>query len=243
LTQDVKPAQWPNFAHPNPLSGFNFFLMRALTPVEFNNAIGQDDTTIILDCRDTDSFAEGHIPGAIFIPLNNQFEDWVTSLLPSDREILLVCDEVLVTTIKERLEKTGRPAPIGWLSGGFDAWRAAGQEFHLVIRVEADELAMDLPYDERLLVVDVRTEAEFAEGHVRDSMNIPMRSLSDTMTLALIEEEQHLYICGASDEKSMMAASVLMHQGYLMLRTVDGGWEAVRKQKGIPVEKETDKLN
>jgi rhodanese-related sulfurtransferase len=217
--------------------------MRALSPVDFNNTNRQDDRTIILDCRDADSFAEGHIPGAIFIPVNNQFEDWITSLLPSGRDILLVADEASVSLISERLGKTGRPGPVGWLKGGFHAWQAENLEFHLVIRVEPDELAMDLPYDERLLVVDTRTEAEFAEGHVRDAMNIPMRSLSDTMRLALIEEEQHLYICGPSDEKSMMAASVLMHQGYLMLRTVDGGWEAVRKQKGIPVEKETDKLN
>ncbi len=217
--------------------------MRALSPVDFNKLILQNDKIIILDCRDTDSFAEGHVPGAIFIPINNQFEDWVTSLLPPGRDILLVADESSVSMISERIGKTGRTAPLGWLKGNFHAWQKEQQEFHLVIRVEPDELAMDLPYDERLLVVDIRTEAEFAEGHVRDAMNIPMRSLSDTMTLALIEEEQHLYICGPSDEKSMMAASVLMHQGYLMLRTVDGGWEAVRKQKGIPIEKETDKLN
>jgi hypothetical protein len=63
------------------------------------------------------------------------------------------------------------------------------------------------------------------------------------MTLSLIEEEQHLYICGSSDDKSMIAASVLLHQGYTQLRTVDGGWDVIRKQKGIPIEKETDKLN
>lgn len=216
--------------------------MQALTPAAFSDAISQDDA-IILDCRDADAFAVGHVPGAIFIPVNQQFEDWVTTLLPVNRNILLICDEASVATIADRIQKCGRPAPAGWLAGGYESWHTEGLEFHLVIRVEPDELAMDLPYDERLLVVDIRTEAEFAEGHVRDAMNIPMRSLSDTMTLSLIEEEQHLYICGPSDEKSMMAASVLMHQGYLMLRTVDGGWDVIRKQKGIPIEKETDKLN
>jgi rhodanese-related sulfurtransferase len=203
----------------------------------------EDENIIVLDGRHADVFAEGHIPGAILISFNEYFEQWLTTLIPSGRKILLVCDEQDARAMAEQLDRSGRSVPLGWLEGGMDAWLANHQEFHLVIRVEADELAMDLPYDERLLVVDVRTEAEFAEGHVRDAMNIPMRSLSDTMTLSLIEEEQHLYICGSSDEKSMMAASVLLHQGYTQLRTVDGGWDVIRKQKGIPIEKETDKLN
>jgi rhodanese-related sulfurtransferase len=217
--------------------------MRALNSLDFKKLMDEDENIIVLDGRHADVFAEGHIPGAILISFNEYFEQWLTTLIPSGRKILLVCDEQDARAMAEQLDRSGRSVPLGWLEGGMDAWLATHQEFHLVIRVEADELAMDLPYDERLLVVDVRTEAEFAEGHVRDAMNIPMRSLSDTMTLSLIEEEQHLYICGSSDEKSMMAASVLLHQGYTQLRTVDGGWDVIRKQKGIPIEKETDKLN
>jgi rhodanese-related sulfurtransferase len=217
--------------------------MRALNSLDFKQLIDEDENIIVLDGRRADAFAEGHIPGAILIPFNDAFEQWLTSLIPAGSKILLVCDEPDAKSMAEQLERSGRSVPLGWLEGGMDAWLENQMEFHLVIRVEADELAMDLPYDERLLVVDVRTEAEFAEGHVRDAMNIPMRSLSDTMTLSLIEEEQHLYICSSSDDKSMIAASVLLHQGYTQLRTVDGGWDVIRRQKGIPIEKETDKLN
>lgn len=217
--------------------------MRALNSLDFKQLMDSDENIIVLDGRNADTFAEGHIPGAILIPFNEYFEQWLTTLIPSGRNILLVCHENDAESMAEKLERSRRSVPLGWLEGGMDAWMANHLEFHLVIRVEADELAMDLPYDERLLVVDVRTEAEFAEGHVRDAMNIPMRNLSDTMTLSLIEEDQHLYICGPSDDKCMMAASVLLHQGYTLLRTVDGGWDVIRKQKGIPIEKETDKLN
>ena len=217
--------------------------MRALNPLDFKQILDADDSVIVLDGRNADAFAEGHVPGAILIPFEDHFDQWLTTLIPSGRNILLVCEEQQAGVLAEKLERNGRSVPMGWLAGGMEAWRNEHLDFHLVIRVEADELAMDLPYDERLLVVDVRTEAEYAEGHVRDAMNIPMRSLADTMTLALIEEEQHLYICGPSDEKSMIAASVLLHQGYMLLRTVDGGWDAIRRQKGIPIEKETDKLN
>jgi rhodanese-related sulfurtransferase len=217
--------------------------MRALNPLDFKQLLATDDSIIVLDVRTLDAFAETHIPGALFIPFDNYFEQWLTNLIPTERDILLVFDEQIAPDVAERMQRSGRKAPLGWLKGGMKAWLADNNDYHLVIRVEADELAMDLPYDELLLVVDIRTEAEFAEGHVKDAMNIPLRSLSDMMTLSLIEEEQHLYICGSSDEKSMMAASVLLHQGYTLLRTVDGGWDAIRVQKGIPIEKETDKLN
>ena len=39
--------------------------------------------------------------------------------------------------------------------------------------MEADELAMDLPFDDHLVVVDVRKEPEFGEGHVKDAVNLP----------------------------------------------------------------------
>ena len=217
--------------------------MRALNPLDFKQLLATDDSIIVLDVRTSDAFAETHIPGALFIPFDNYFEQWLTNLIPTERDILLVFDEQIAPDVAERMQRSGRKAPLGWLKGGMKAWLADNNDYHLVIRVETDELAMDLPYDELLLVVDVRTEAEFAEGHVKDAMNIPLRSLSDMMTLSLIEEEQHLYICGSSDEKSMMAASVLLHQGYTLLRTVDGGWDAIRVQKGIPIEKDTDKLN
>lgn len=217
--------------------------MRALNPLDFKQLLATDDNIVVLDTRTADEFAETHIPGAFFIPFDDQFEQWLTNLIPTGRDILLVLDEQFFGEVAERLQRSGRKAPLGWLKGGMKAWLADHFDYHLVIRVETDELAMDLPYDELLLVVDVRTEAEFAEGHVKDAMNIPLRSLSDMMTLSLIEEEQHLYICGHSDDKSMIAAAVLLHQGYTLLRTVDGGWDAIRKQKGIPIEKETDKLN
>ena len=217
--------------------------MRALNPLDFKQLLATDDSIIVLDVRTLDAFAETHIPGALFIPFDNYFEQWLTNLIPTERDILLVFDEQIAPDVAERMQRSGRKAPLGWLKGGMKAWLADNNDYHLVIRVEADELAMDLPYDELLLVVDIRTEAEFAEGHVKDAMNIPLRSLSDMMTLSLIEEDQHLYICGSSDEKSMMAASVLLHQGYTLLRTVDGGWDAIRVQKGIPIEKDTDKLN
>jgi 3-mercaptopyruvate sulfurtransferase SseA len=39
---------------------------------------------------------------------------------------------------------------LGYLEGGFEAWRDAGEEIDLIIDIEPDELAMDIPHDSKL---------------------------------------------------------------------------------------------
>ena len=73
-----------------------------------------------------------------------------------------------------RLARVGFDNVEGYLEGGFEAWKNAGETIDIIIEVDADELAMDIPYDDNLMVLDVRNENEFAEGHVKDAMNLPL---------------------------------------------------------------------
>ena len=49
----------------------------------------------------------------------------------------------------------------------------------MIIDVEADELMMDIPHDKNLVVVDVRRETEFADGHLKDAVNLPLNDMND----------------------------------------------------------------
>jgi rhodanese-related sulfurtransferase len=113
----------------------------------------------------------------------------------------------------------------------------------MVINIDADELAMDLPYDEKLVVLDVRKEAEFADGHVKAAKNIPLEWMKDPGSLAELEESDNLYVHCGSGYRSLIAASLLKKQGFHNLRNVSGGWNAIRKEKNIRTEKEASALN
>jgi len=78
-----------------------------------------------------------------------------------------------------RLARVGFDKIKGFLNGGFSTWMDAGEPIDMIIDVEADELAMDIPFDENLLVVDVRRETEFADGHIKDAVNLPLHELVD----------------------------------------------------------------
>jgi rhodanese-related sulfurtransferase len=49
----------------------------------------------------------------------------------------------------------------------------------IIVEVEADELLMDQQFDENLIVLDVRKENEFAEGHLPGAMNLPLSEMID----------------------------------------------------------------
>jgi len=217
----------------------------ALTPLsvaEFKKW-KENEETIILDTRKAGDFTRQFVPGSISIGLEGRFAEWAGSLLPFDKPIILVTEEGQEKESVVRLARVGFSQIHGYLAGGIEGWRQAGEEIDLIIDVETDELAMDLPYDDHLVAVDVRREAEFGDGHVRGAVNIPLNELTDPGSMANIEENQNLYIYCGSGYRSVIAASLMKRQGIHNLRNVLGGFNAIRVQEGIEIVKDSSVLN
>lgn len=207
----------------------------------FKNLINDD--TIILDTRHADTFKNGFIPGSISIGLEGRFAEWAGSLLPFDKPMILVTEPGREKETIIRLARVGFDKIKGYLDGGYDAWKKAGEEIDLIIDVEADELMMDIPFDENLVVIDVRKPAEFAEGHLKDAMNIPLNDLTDPGSMANINEEHNLYVHCAGGYRSIIASSLLKRQGIHNLRNVSGGWSKIKEQEKAEIVKEKSVLN
>jgi len=202
-----------------------------------------DDTVIVLDTRDSSVFINGFVPGAISIGLDGRFAEWAGMLLPFDKTILLVTDSGREEETAVRLARVGFSTVSGYLQGGFAAWLAAGEKIDMVVEIEADELAMDLPHDKKMVVIDVRRETEFADGHIKGALNIPLNDMTDPASMADLDETKNLYIHCAGGYRSIIAASLLKRQGIHNLHNVMGGWEKIKEQKNIQTAKETSVLN
>ena len=129
------------------------------------------------------------------------------------------------------------------LAGGYESWKKSGEPIDLIIDVEPDELMMDIPFDDRLVVVDVRKPAEFADGHIKDARNIPLSEMSDPAVLANLEEDQNIYVHCAGGYRSVIASSLIKRQGIHNLRNVVGGWDKIKEQEKVEIVKETSVLN
>ncbi len=215
--------------------------MRALSVEEFKNLVTDD--MIILDTRNATVFTQGFVPGSISIGLEGRFAEWAGSLLSFDAPMLLITDPGKEKETIVRLARVGFDKVKGYLNGGYEAWKNAGEEIDMIIDVEADELMMDMPHDENLVVLDVRRPTEYADGHLKDAVNIPLNDMNDPGSMANLEEEQNLYVHCAGGYRSVIAASLLKRQGIHNLRNVLGGWGKIKEQEKAEIVKETSVLN
>jgi hydroxyacylglutathione hydrolase len=216
--------------------------LKPLSLEEFKELI-KDDDTICLDTRISIEFSEGYVPGSISIGLDGRFAEWAGSLLPFDKPFVLVTDPGKEKESMVRLARVGFAQMCGFLKGGFETWKNSGERFDLVVNIDADEFAMDLPFDPKLKVVDVRRETEFADGHLLGAINIPLETLTDPGTMAEFSDTDNIYIHCASGYRSIIASSLFKRQGIHNLHNIIGGWDEVKKIEGLEIVKENSVLN
>jgi glyoxylase-like metal-dependent hydrolase (beta-lactamase superfamily II)/rhodanese-related sulfurtransferase len=244
---DEPPQYFPINARINKegYDSLDKILKAGLTPLpieEFKLKMNDADTTV-LDTRKAATFAKAFIPGSVNIGLEGRFAEWAGVLLSFEKPIVLVAEKGSEKEAVIRLARVGFSRIEGFLQDGFDAWKDAGEKIDMIIEVEPDELAMDIPFDENLVVVDVRRETEFADGHVSGALNIPLDELTDPANFVNFEDNHNIYIHCGTGYRSVIAASLFKKQGIHNIRHVAGGWEKIKEQEKIKVNKESSVLN
>lgn len=189
----------------------------------------------VLDTRPATAFTEGFIPGSVFVGLDGRFAEWAAKLIPLHQPLVLVTEPGKEEESLTRLSRVGMDNILGYLEGGISAWQAAGKPLDLIIDVEADELAMDIPHDDRLEVLDVRQPGEYENGHVKGANNLPLSEFTDILKLAMVDTDANLYVHCAGGYRSVIACSLLKRQGIHNLRNVLGGWGSIKAEKKMPL--------
>jgi hydroxyacylglutathione hydrolase len=82
------------------------------------------DGFLLLDVRQRDEFAEGHVPGAVHLHAGD-LPDRLASL-PRDAEILAICASGYRSSVAASLLRQAGFERVSWVSGGVPAWTAAG---------------------------------------------------------------------------------------------------------------------
>jgi hydroxyacylglutathione hydrolase len=214
---------------------------KALSLEEFKNLAKED--VIILDTRHATIFTHGFVPNSIFIGLEGRYAEWAGSLLPFDKKIILITEPGKEEESVIRLSRVGFDKMAGYLDGGFETWKNAGEKIDMIVDVEPDELIMDLPHDPNITVLDVRKETEFGDGHLEDASNLPLAEMTDVTLLAQFEENENIYVHCAGGYRSVIAASILKKEGIHNIRNVLGGWSKIKEEEGAKIKKEPSVLN
>jgi uncharacterized membrane protein YdjX (TVP38/TMEM64 family)/rhodanese-related sulfurtransferase len=91
-----------------------------------------------------------------------------------------------------------------------------------------EELKRRLDARENLLVLDVRTEADFVgeQGHLSDAINIPLEALAIRLDELAADLERPIALVCRTDRRSAKAAALLARSGFADVHVVQGGMTA-----------------
>ena len=194
--------------------------LKALSRDQFTSLMPE---ALILDTRPATEFAQGFIPGSIFIGLEGQFAPWVGALIPDvKQEIILVTPDGKEEETVRRLARVGYDNVRGYLDGGIHAWNDA---LDSIGRVEASEVEQGLTANE--LLIDVRKPGEYESEHLVDVPSIPLDFINERMA-EFPKDIELVLLCGGG-YRSMIAASILKARGFEGIKDVIGGYAALAK--------------
>ena len=198
----------------------------ALSPKAFEVAANETGA-LILDTREAQNFAAGFIPNSINIGIDGSFAPWVGAMIPDiKQEILLVTDEGREEEVITRLARVGYDFTIGYLKGGFAAWKAAGMEVDTITSISPEEMFTRFEAGEGE-IIDVRKNSEYLSEHIVDAENAPLDFINDSMLK--INKDKTYFVHCAGGYRSMIFNSTLRARGYENLIDVNGGFKAIKE--------------
>ncbi|MDO4702819.1 rhodanese-like domain-containing protein [Tannerella sp.] len=204
--------------------------MSALSVADFE-ALAETSDALVLDARAPGVFAQGFIPRSINIGLDGDFAPWVgTMIVDVKQPLLLVTDPGREEEAITRLSRVGFDHVLGYLEGGFDAWKASGKETDEVKRISANEFARQFSTEESL-IVDVRKESEYAAEHIEEAYSRPLAYINDW--IQDLPRDRHFFLHCAGGYRSMIASSILLARGYRNFTDIEGGFASIA-QTDVP---------
>ena len=209
-------------------------LARGLQPLGADAAIrAANSGAVLLDTRDAESFAAGHVVGSINIGLGGNYASWAGAVIDPKTPLVIVGDPGTEEEAAMRLGRIGFDNVAGYLEGGVDSVRDNEDLFRSLERVEVSALARALDGDAAPVVLDVRGPGEWDAGHIEGSVHIPLPELASRLNE--VPAERELVVTCRSGYRSSIAASLLRARGFSAVTDLRGGflaWDAHRIQAG-----------
>ena len=204
-----------------------------LSPAEIRAA--RADGAWLIDVRDRDAFARGHVKGSLNFELTESMVSYLGWMLPFDARICLVVDdpaqEVEVATEALRI---GFDHVIGHLDGGIDAWVAAGGATSRYATVSWEDMraAAHGEGDGPARILDVRQPYEWREGAIAGSRRIFLGDLPAAVDS--LERDAPWIVACRTGVRATMAASILDRAGVPVRVVTDGGVPALPPSELTP---------
>ncbi|NND96690.1 MAG: MBL fold metallo-hydrolase [Pirellulaceae bacterium] len=184
----------------------------------------------VIDLSPSSQYAKGHVPGTINIP-PGMLAAWAGWLVDYDRPAYLICEPSQLEEAARVLHKIG----VEDIAGGFDVADVAssglatetystGTPADLLQSIESAEVTL----------VDVRSDAEWNEGHIEQAEHHFLGRLPTTV--GQIPTDKKIVVHCRTGARAAVAASVLQAAGLTNVVNLTGGYLAWTAEK-LPITK------
>jgi len=207
---------------------------KGLNPVSVEDfeSFAEETGALILDTRSPVEFHKGFVPNSINIGLKGDFAPWVGTLIVDVKHpLLLISDEGTEEEVITRLSRVGFDNVLGYLKGGFDAWKNSSKETDEIKRISPAEFAE--AFNENSKVIDVRKISEYSAEHINNAYSRPLDTISDWVST--VDDSEHFFLHCAGGYRSMIAASILNSHGIRNFTEIEGGFNGIKKTEKFPV--------
>jgi hydroxyacylglutathione hydrolase len=183
----------------------------------------------LLDVRDGIDFEGGHLRGSLNIALSGKYATWAGSMLSHEKPIVVIAEEGGEEEAVMRLGRIGFDNVAGFLAGGMRALEQRGDLVERTERITAPALAEWLAGKRPEagtppVVLDIRSEAEHAGGHVAGSLNIPLPRLEER--IAELPADRPVVVHCEGGYRSAIGVSLLQKLGRPGVHDLIGGFKA-----------------
>ena len=206
----------------------------------------KEGNIVLVDLRQPETVKKGHIPRAVNIPLQ-QLED-AEELFPEYKgaSIVFYGDSVEDVRTAINLAREWDYRNLSAFIGGIEEWTAKGY------KLQKGPAATKINYVKQLLphemgaqefkkiadtgayqLIDVRTKEEYAKGHVKDAINVPLEDLLSKIN-EIPKNKPTLLYC-TTGERGEMAYEIIKDKG-LDIRYLNATIEFGRDNKYVITE-------
>lgn len=212
-------------------------LARSLRALELDEVLRlSNQGAQLVDVREAIDFEGAHLAGSLNIGLRGKYATWCGTVLNHDTPIVVIADAGEEEEAMMRLGRIGFDNVAGYLRSGMDSLKDRPEWIRRVERITAVALAEQLDSAaDAPTVVDVRSEKEWAAGHIAGSHNMPLNHLRERVDQ--LPADRKIVVHCEGGYRSAIAASVLASAGRANVMDMVGGFKAWNASK-LPVQVE-----
>jgi rhodanese-related sulfurtransferase len=189
---------------------------------------------LILDTRPPEEFASFHIPGSMQIGLMGSFASWAAILIRPSQRILLVAEDAnCAQEAHSRLARVGLENVAGYALTDKQQWQQQGLELISLPVYQCEDVRRALRADPSPQLIDVRSWAEWLQGHLPGAISMPLLELSGQT--ASIDPSKPILVYCQEEYRATIAASMLLREHAGDIGILTGGlqeWQAC----SVPLE-------